>query len=108
MTHAEKFKLTLAQKQTAQDKYDKWLASNKKLSALDKEIDSCVDKLNKLKKTCSHENHIAEYGGNTGNYDLYEKYWVTVKCHDCGERMTFYSDDDPKEYGRDWKTKKWT
>ena len=106
MTHAEKFKSILAKKQTAQDKYDKLLNSNKKLSALDKEIDSYLDELDKLSETCPHENHIAEYGSNTGNYDLYESYCVDVKCHDCGERMTFYSEKHPNEYRRNWKAKK--
>lgn len=106
MTHSEKVKLLLTKRSVAQNKYYKLLKSYKKLSILDKEIDSYTEELNNVAKICPHENHTAEYDCNTGNYDLYEKYWVDVKCHDCGKRMWFYSDEHPDEYRKKWNTTK--
>lgn len=90
MTHAQQIQSITLKKEAAEQKYQKLLDSIPELVALDKKIDSHLDKLNKLIDSCPHENHIAEYESNTGNYDLYESYWVNVKCHDCGQRMTFF------------------
>lgn len=105
MTHSNKIKSARLKKEAAEKKHEELLSFNPELVALEKEINACIDELQALRNTCPHEDHLAEYGGNTGNYDLYEKYWVRVKCHDCGRYMTFYSDEHPNEYSRDWKTK---
>lgn len=74
---------------------------NARIAAAEKEI-------KKLKKNCKHENVDIEYGGNTGNYDLYELYWVNVRCPDCDLYDSFDTEKHPDEYNY-WcrfKTKK--
>lgn len=104
MTHSQKIKSTRSKKETAEQKLAALLDSIPEVVALSKEIDLYIEKLEKLKNTCPHENHSAEYGGNTGNYDLYQSYWVDVECFDCKRTIRYY-DDDP-EYGESWKTEK--
>lgn len=63
-----------------------------------KDIEKLNNSIRKLKNTCLHENAISEPGANTGNYDLYESYWVTVECPDCGLYKTYDSEKNPREY----------
>ena len=63
-----------------------------------KKLKEKQDRLLEVLKQCPHENYKSENGSNTGNYDLYESYWVNVECLDCGKFMTFDSKENPKEY----------
>lgn len=104
MTHSQKIKLARSNKESAEKKLAELLDSIPEAVSLNKEIDSHLEELEKLKATCPHENHIAKYGGNTGNYDpTADIYWVEVECFDCGRLMHYY--DSQPEYRNNWKTK---
>lgn len=50
---------------------------------LQKIIDDAAGVIKNLKEECKHENATIEYSSNTGNYDLYEEYFVSARCKDC-------------------------
>ncbi len=102
MTHSQKIQLARFKKERAEQKLGELLDSIPEVAELNNEIDSHLKQLKKLKANCPHENHLAWYGCNTGNYDLYEEYWVDVECFDCGENERYYSNQE--EYEKKWET----
>lgn len=60
----------------------------KVIRKLEKEID-------KYKKQCKHENCLALYESNTGNYDPdADIYWVNIKCLSCKKTFRYYSNQE--------------
>lgn len=72
---------------------------NSQILKYQKQITTLQFKIAAIQESCQHENNIADYESNTGNYDpTSDCWWVFVKCLDCDKRMRFDSVKDSDLY----------
>ncbi len=70
-----------------------------KIQSILKQIEDLQQELKLERMQCKHTRVIYSYGSNTGNYDpSVDVYWNDITCIDCGERKTFYSEEDSTNY----------